>query len=117
MNTPPELSLDDARLAKRLSDTLDRAISEPDLLWDARVAQIVAQAKRQQKKTHRWQWSGGLAVAASVAFMVALPGDWLIKTSGTETTQARPASSSVDGQMLEEIDWLMSMEDTARGQR
>ncbi|MEO6699175.1 MAG: hypothetical protein ABIR53_05940 [Paraperlucidibaca sp.] len=117
MNTIPELSLDDARLAKRLGETLDRAISEPDPLWDARVAQIVAQAQRQQKRSHRWQWSGGLALAASVAFMVVLPGDWLIKASGTETTQARPASSSIDGQMLEEIDWLMSMEDTARGQR
>ena len=117
MNTTPELSLEDARLAKRLSETLDRAISDADPLWDARVAQIVAQAQRQQKKTHRWQWSGGLALAASVAFMVVLPGDWLLKTSGTETTQARPASSTIDGQMLEEIDWLMSMEDTARGQR
>lgn len=117
MNKTPELSLEDARFAKRLADTLDHSISEPDPLWDARVAQIVAQAQRQQKRTHRWQWSGGLALAASVAFMVVLPGDWLLKTSGTETTQARPASSSVDGQMLEEIDWLMSMEDTSRGQR
>lgn len=117
MNTTPELSLDDARLAKRLGETLDRAIADADPLWDARVAQIVAQAQRQQKKTHRWQWSGGLALAASVAFMVVLPGDWLIKTSGTETTQARPASSGIDGQMLEEIDWLMSMEEVSRDQR
>jgi hypothetical protein len=117
MNTVPELSLDDSRLAKRLGETLDRAISEPDLLWDARVSQIVAQAQRQQKRWHRMQWSGGLALAASVAFMVVLPGDWLMKTGGSETTQVRPANSSIDGQMLEEIDWLMSMEDTASGQR
>ena len=52
MNKTPELSFEDARFAKRLADTLDRSISEPDPLWDARVAQIVAQA--QQKRTHRW---------------------------------------------------------------
>ena len=46
-----------------------------------------------------------------VTFMLAMPGSWLFKmSSGTiSATQA----ASVDGQMLEEIDWLMAMEEAA----
>ena len=71
-----ELTLDDARFAARVSATLDRAAeAQADAAWDARMEGILAQA-RQPVRSHRWHLSGGLAIAASVAFMLALPGDW-----------------------------------------
>ena len=43
--------------------------------------------------------------------MLAMPGSWLFKMSNGSVTDTQAAS--VDGQMLEEIDWLMAMEEAA----
>jgi len=107
------LSLDDARLAARLAKTLDQAAAQPDPVWDQRMEQILAQASLPPHRSHRWQW-GGLALAASVTFMVALPGGWLLQTS--EVSGAK-APDAIEGQMLEEIDWLMAMEEASRDGR
>lgn len=110
-----ELTLEDARLAARLTATLDRAAeAQADPSWDARMEGILAQA-RKPARTHRWHLSGGLAIAASVAFMLALPGDWLQQQ--TQATSAQTQGQHVDGQMVDEIDWLMSMEAASRGGR
>ena len=98
-----ELTLDDARLAARIAGTLERAAADADPSWESRVEQVIAQAAIPP-------------LAASVAFMVALPGDWLMKAAD-EGIHAKPASSAVDGQMLEEIDWLLSIEEAARERR
>lgn len=108
-----QLTLDDARLAARLAKTLDQAAAQPDPVWDQRMEQILAQASLPRSHSHRWQW-GGLALAASVTFMVALPGGWLLPTSSTSGAQNPEA---IEGQMLEEIDWLMVMEEASRDAR
>lgn len=110
-----ELTLDDARLAAKLAGTLNRAAEQPDPAWDNRLEQVLAQAALPARRSHKWQWSGGLALAASVAFMVALPSGSLLQL-GSDTVSAR-AESTIDGQMLEEIDWLLAMEDAARERR
>lgn len=109
-----ELTLEDARLAARLTTTLNRAAElQADPAWDARMEGILAQA-RKPTRTRRWHLSGGLAIAASVAFMLALPSDWLQQIP-TTSTQAQ--GRHVDGQMVDEIDWLMSMEAVSRAGR
>lgn len=110
-----ELTLEDARLAARLASTLERASEQSDAAWDSRVDQVIAQAAMAPRRSHKWQWSGGLALAASVAFMVALPSGWLAKTS--ENSVSATTENKVDGQMLEEIDWLMAMEEASRERR
>lgn len=110
-----ELTLEDARLAARLASTLERASEQSDAAWDSRVDQVIAQAAMAPRRSHKWQWSGGLALAASVAFMVALPSGWLAKTS--ENSVSPTTENKVDGQMLEEIDWLMAMEEASRERR
>ena len=105
-----ELTLDDARLAARIAATLDKAALSADSDWDSRVADIAAGRIKPPARSHRLQWSG-LALAASVTFMLAMPGSWLFKMSNGSVTDTQAAS--VDGQMLEEIDWLMAMEEAA----
>lgn len=105
-----DMTLDDARLSARLARTLDRAAelreeeSEP-----LPIEAIMARATRPASKPHLGLWSGGLALAASVTFMLALPTGWM----GGEVGNSSHASASyaVDGQMLDEIDWLMAMEE------
>lgn len=104
-----ELSLDDARFAARVAATLTKAAETADADWDARVAAIAAGQLKPAARSHRWQWSGGLALAASVTFMLAMPGSWLMKASSSQSV----AVAGVEGQMLEEIDWLMAMEEAA----
>jgi len=106
----PELTLDDARLAARIAATLDKAAQDADSDWDARVADIASGRLKAPGRSHRLQWSG-LALAASVTFMLAMPGSWLFKMSNGSVSATQAAS--VDGQMLEEIDWLMAMEEAA----
>lgn len=110
-----ELTLEDARLAARIAGTLQRASEQSDAAWDSRLDQVLAQAAMAPRRSHKWQWSGGLALAASVAFMVALPSGWLAKTS--DGTVSAKTEKKVDGQMLEEIDWLMAMEEASRDRR
>jgi len=110
-----ELTLDDARLAARIAATLDKAAQATDADWDARISDIAAGRIKAPARSHRLQWSGGLALAASVTFMLAMPGSWLLKMSGDSTSAVQAAS--VDGQMLEEIDWLMAMEEAASERR
>ncbi len=111
-----ELTLEDARLAARIAGTLQRASEQSDAAWDSRLDQVLAQAAMAPRRSHKWQWSGGLALAASVAFMVALPPTgWL--TNSAETTVSAKTDKKVDGQMLEEIDWLMAMEEASRDRR
>lgn len=105
-----ELTLDDARLAARIAATLTKAASEADAAWEARVADIAAGRLKPPTRSHRLQWSGGLALAASVTFMLAMPGSWLMKASSSSQPVV---SAGVEGQMLEEIDWLMAMEEAA----
>ncbi|MEK6788810.1 MAG: hypothetical protein AABY68_07660 [Pseudomonadota bacterium] len=105
-----ELTLDDARLAARIAVTLDKAAQGSDADWDARIADIAAGRIKAPARSHRLQWSG-LALAASVTFMLAMPGSWLFKMSNGTVSATQAAS--VDGQMLEEIDWLMAMEEAA----
>jgi len=107
-----DMTLDDARLAARLAHTLDQAAQAPDPAWDARVDALI-QRSRPAPAGRRWQWSGGLALAASVAFVAVLPAGWLDAGS----PQAVGTSSAVDGQMVEEIDWLLAMEEASRGGR
>jgi len=110
-----ELTLDDARLAARVASTLELASRQPDAAWDDRVAQVIAQAAMTPpRRSHKWQWSGGLALAASVAFMVALPSGWV--NTADEQVSAK-AETKIDGQMLEQIDWLMAMEEASRDRR
>lgn len=111
-----ELTLDDARLAARIARTLDRAAEQSDSTWDNRVEQVLAQAAMPQHRSHKWQWAGGLALAAGVTFMVALPSGSLLQTANEDVVRAKP-QSTVDGQMLEEIDWLMAMEEASRERR
>lgn len=108
-----ELTLDDARLAARVAATLTKAASEADAAWEARVADIAAGRIKPPTRSHRLQWSGGLALAASVTFMLAMPGSWLMKASSSQQV----TSAGVEGQMLEEIDWLMAMEEAASEDR
>ena len=61
-----ELTLDDARLAARIAGTLERAAADADPSWESRVEQVIAQAAIPPRRSHKWQWSGGLALAASV---------------------------------------------------
>lgn len=105
-----ELTLDDVRLAARVAATLDHAAERDDAAWDARMESILTEARKPARK-HRWHVTGSLALAASVTFMLALPGDWL-----QQQTQAvsQPHGQHVDGQMLDQIDWLMSMEASSR---
>ncbi len=105
-----ELTLDDARLAARIAMTLNKATEGTDADWDARITDIAAGRIKAPVRSHRLQWSG-LALAASVTFMLAMPGSWLFKMSNGTVSATRAAS--VDGQMLEEIDWLMAMEEAA----
>lgn len=106
-----DMTLDDARLSARVARTLDRAA----LLRDEEcepfpIEAIMARATRPSHAPRLRQWSGGLALAASVAFMVALPTGWM---DGDTVGSSRPggASHAVDGQMLDEIDWLLAMEE------
>ncbi|MEL0028758.1 MAG: hypothetical protein VW625_08885 [Perlucidibaca sp.] len=110
-----ELTLEDARLAARVAATLERATQQSDAVWDSRVEQIIAQTAVPPRRSHKWQWSGGLALAASVAFMVAMPSGWLVKTADEQISAK--SETRVDGQMLEEIDWLMAMEEASRERR
>lgn len=112
-----ELTLEDARLAARVAETLERATHVEVPSWDSRLEEILAQAALPARRSHRWQWSGGIAVAASVAFMLTLPSGWLMKASSNSAPSASVSKAGVDGQMLEEIDWLMAMEDAARAKR
>jgi hypothetical protein len=45
--------------------------------------------------------------------MLAMPGSWLMKASSSQPV----TSAGVEGQMLEEIDWLMAMEEAASEDR
>lgn len=108
MNSEDELSLEQRRLAKRISATLDRVAERDDPDWDARMVQTIALAKQHHKRSTIFQWSGTVAIAASIAFVVALPNGWLMKTSGSST------NTPVDSQMLDEMDWLLAMEESSR---
>jgi len=104
-----DMTLDDARLARQLARTLDRAAADPahDAVLDAMVARALRPAP-----ARRWHLSGGLALAASVAFMAVLPVGW---SDLGGSPQAVGSAAVVDGQMVEEIDWLLSMEEASRG--
>lgn len=107
MSEHEELNLAQRQLARRISATLDRVAEQADPLWEARMAQTIALAKQRHKRATIRQWSSGLAIAASIAFVVALPNGWLLKTSGS-------SGQVVDAQMLDEMDWLMAMEEASR---
>jgi len=104
-----DMTLDDARLARQLARTLDRAAA--DTTHDAALDAMVTRALR-PAPSRRWQLSGGLALAASVAFMAVLPVGW---SDLGGSPQAVGSAAVVDGQMVEEIDWLLSMEEASRG--
>lgn len=107
-----EMTFEQARLARQLATTLDRAAADTaggD--WDHQVDLMLARAAQQQLRRRR-QWSAGLALAASVAFMVALPSGWLMKTN--QELSSAGSVSQIEAQLLEEMDWLLSMEDAAR---
>lgn len=114
-----DMTLDDARLAARVARTLDRAAMLREEESEAfPIEAIMARATRPAHAPRLRQWSGGLALAASVAFMVALPAGWM---DGAEVSPGGRASASasyaVDGQMLDEIDWLMAMEEAGHEAR
>jgi len=107
-----DMTLDDARLAARVARTLDRAAMLREEESEAfPIEAIMARATRPAHAPRLRQWSGGLALAASVAFMVALPAGWM---DGNTVSTGHPgghANYAVDGQMLDEIDWLLAMEE------
>ena len=108
-----ELTLEEARLAARVAATLNRAAQEKtDADWDNQVDLIVTQGNLMHQRHRRRQVSAGLALAASVAFMVALPNGWLMKTSSQVVSTG--THSSIEAQLLEEMDWLLSMEEASR---
>ena len=103
MTTPHEFQ--DALLARRLKATLDQqAEAQFGDSTDAFMDQVRAEAQRRQYRTRQRHWFTGLAVAASTAFFLALPISGLMPTS----------SLHVESQMLDEMDWLLAMEEAAR---
>ncbi|MDZ4297380.1 MAG: hypothetical protein U0998_05220 [Moraxellaceae bacterium] len=108
-----ELTLEEARLAARVAATLNRAAQEKtNADWDKQVDLIVTQGNLMHQRHRRRQLSAGLALAASVAFMVALPSGWLMKTSNQLVSTG--SQSGIEAQLLEEMDWLLSMEEASR---
>lgn len=114
-----DMTLDDARLSARLARTLDRAAAlREDESEPFPIEAIMARATRPAHAPRLRQWSGGLALAASVAFMVALPAGWMGGGEvGPNGRAGANAGYAVDGQMLDEIDWLMAMEEAGREAR
>ena len=104
-----EMTIEDARLAARLAQTLDQAAQAEDPAWDARVEQILRMTAKPAPKHHGWHLSAGLALAASVAFVAVIPSSWI--RGGASGT----APIAVDAQMAEEIDWLLDMDEASRG--
>lgn len=102
-----EVTLEDARLAARLAQTLDQAAEAADPAWDARVEQIIQRAGTPSPRG--WSLSAGLALAASVAFVAVIPNSWIT----SDSTGSAPIT--VDAQMAEEIDWLLDMDAVSRG--
>jgi hypothetical protein len=112
MNT--ELTLEQARLAARVAATLTKAAEERvEDDWDNQIDLILTHAQQRQHHRRR-QFSAGIAVAASVVFMVALPTGWLLKTNKPTSTSSYPM---VEAQLLEEMDWILAMEDAARAHK
>lgn len=110
-----EMTFEQVRLARQLAATLNRAADDTaGADWDHQVDLMLARAAQQQQRRRR-QWSAGLALAASVAFMVALPSGWLMKTN--QELASVGSLSQIEAQLLEEMDWLLSMEDAARAAR
>lgn len=104
-------------LARTLRDTLERAANQHDPMLDAALAATRAQAlsqTRHSRRTQAWWLAGGLAVAASVAVVVVVPG---LKTPASSSVSVvnLAAAPPVDPQMLEDMDLLLALGEDPTG--
>jgi hypothetical protein len=111
------LQADDRALAHALRETLNRAASQHDPLLDAALAATRAQAlseSHRSRRTQAWWLAGGLAVAASVAVIMVLPG-LKVPVSSSVSVVDLAAAPPVDPQMLEDMDMLLALGEESNG--
>lgn len=110
-------------LAVTLRKTLEQAAQRPDPLLDAALTATRAQIAARQSsplRRHPWWTAGGLALAASLAAILMLPGSGLLLTTrttpATSSTVSPTASLSrampdADLQMLQDMDELVALDE------
>ena len=108
-----------AELAVAVRKTLEQAAQRPDPLLDAALTATRAQIAARQSsplRRHPWRAAGGLALAASLAALLMLPGGGLL-TTGTTPAVPSPAASpgsampDADLQMLQDMDELVALDE------
>lgn len=108
---------DDKVLASTLRETLERAAGRHDPMLDAALTATRAQAlskTRHSRRAQAWWLAGGLAIAASVAVVVVLPG--LKAPASTSVSVVNLAAAPpVDPQMLEDMDLLLALGEDPNG--
>lgn len=110
---------EDQVLASTLRETLDRAADRHDPLLDAALAATRAQALSETRRSRSrwmqaWLFAGGIAVAASVAVVVVLPGLRGPAPSSVSVVDLA-AAPPVDPQMLEDMDLLLALDENPNG--
>lgn len=106
----------DARLAEAVRDTLQRTAECHDPLLDAALAATRAQALAPQRPrwTRAWLLAGGVALAASVAVVMVLPGLRAPAPSSVSVVELA-AMPPVDPQLLEDMDLLLALGEHSNG--
>ncbi|MFP5431356.1 MAG: hypothetical protein ACLGHE_10310 [Gammaproteobacteria bacterium] len=117
--SPSPERTEDQALAATLRETLDRAASGHDPLLDAALAATRAQAMSETRRARSrwmqaWLFAGGIAVAASVAVVMVLPG-LRGPVSSSVSVVNLAAAPPVDPQMLEDMDLLLALDEDPNG--
>ncbi len=117
--SPPLEGTEDRALAATLRETLERSATRHDPLLDAALAATRAQALSEPRRSRSrwmqaWLFAGGLAVAASVAVVVVLPG-LRGPVSSSVSVVDLAAAPPVDPQMLEDMDLLLALDEDPNG--
>ncbi len=99
-----ELSARDAELAQRIAQTLQASTDALDADTRARLAALRHHALQRSRMR---RVIGGLAVAASVLALVAMP--WMLRHPAHEKVADDAAYLSVDPEMLADMDMLQAI--------
>jgi hypothetical protein len=102
-----ELDPRERELAATLRETLERKAAQPDALLEAALAATRAQVAQKPRRRHPWMMAaGGLALAASLAVVIVLPGG---QPADPMPATAEAMPEDADLQFLEDMDVLVAM--------
>jgi hypothetical protein len=82
--------------------------------WRRHVHKPCRRAIGHSRRTQAWWLAGGLAVAASVAVIMVLPG-LKVPVSSSVSVVDLAAAPPVDPQMLEDMDMLLALGEESNG--